>query len=393
MKSPNFPNNEAERLIAVKSYNIIDTLPERDYDNLTELAATICNVPIALITVLDKDRNYFKSRYGMALTETPRNVSFCGHAILEDNIFIVEDVNKDERFFDNPLANEQNIAFYAGVPLVNEEGYKLGTICVYDFKPRKLNASQIKAIKTLGQQVVNLFELKKRNDNLNTVKAELEQRNDQLKSFASLVSHDLKSPLSNIISLTDLLKEENQNNLSEDSLLYLEYIEDSTTILKDYIDGMLLYYTTNELLNSKKEDIQLKSIIEDIKQIHIGNNVKILYDNAIIYKVNKAAITQILMNLVDNALKYNNKTNRTVEITYEYQDSHHKFSVIDNGIGIPENELEQIFEIFKTVENDYSNTGTGIGLSTVKNLVEKLNGKISVTSKLGEGSTFSFTIA
>jgi len=393
MKSPQSPNNETERLLALNSYNIIDTPPERDYDNLTELAATICDAPIALITILDKDRNFFKSRYGIALTETPRNVSFCGHAILEDDIFIVEDVTKDERFFDNPLTKEYNIGFYAGVPLINESGYKLGTICVYDFKPKKLNTSQIKTIKTLGKQVINLFELKKKNDNLNAIREELEQRNDQLKSFASLVSHDLKSPLSNIISLTDLLKEENQNNLSKDSLQYLEYIEESTTILKDYIDGMLLYYTANELLKSKKEDVELKSITEDIKNIHVSENVKIVCNNILIHKVNKAAITQILMNLVDNSLKYNDKPNRIVEINYEKQDSHHKFSVTDNGIGIPEAELEQIFEIFKTVKNSYNNPGTGIGLSTVKNLVEKQNGKISVTSELGKGSTFSFTIA
>ncbi|QXP79273.1 MULTISPECIES: sensor histidine kinase [Winogradskyella] len=393
MKSPQSPNNETERLLALNSYNIIDTPPERDYDNLTELAATICDAPIALITILDKNRNFFKSHYGIELTETPRNVSFCGHAILEDDIFIVEDVTKDERFFDNPLTKEYNIGFYAGVPLINEYGYKLGTICVYDFKPKKLNTSQIKILKTLGKQVINLFELKKKNDNLNAIREELEQRNDQLKSFASLVSHDLKSPLSNIISLTDLLKEENQNNLSKDSLQYLEYIEESTTILKDYIDGMLLYYTANELLNSKKEDVELKSIVEGIKQIHVADKVKILYNDSVIHKVNKAAVTQILMNLVDNSLKYNDKLNRTVEINYEKQDSHHKFSVTDNGIGIPEAELEQIFEIFKTVKNSFSNPGTGIGLSTVKNLVEKLNGKISVTSELGKGSTFSFTIA
>lgn len=393
MKSPTFPNNENERLAVLNSYNILDTAPEKDYDNISELAATICDVPIALITILDRNRNFFKSHFGTPLTETPRDVSFCGHTILEDDIFIVEDAAKDHRFFDNPLINEQNISFYAGVPLINHSGHKLGTICVYDLKPRQLNSSQIKALKTLAKQVVNLFELKKNNDHLEAIKQELERRNKQLKSFASLVSHDLKSPLSNIISLTDLLKDENQNNLSEDSLQYLDYIEESTTILKDYIDGILLYYSADELLNSKTEDIELRTVMEDIELILISENDSLIYKDNLIENINKAALTQILINLIDNALKYNDKTERSVEIFYHKNDTHHNFSVKDNGIGIPEDQQTQVFEIFKTVKNDKIKSSTGIGLSTVKNLVEKLNGQISVTSKLGEGSTFSFSIA
>ncbi|REE25643.1 GAF sensor signal transduction histidine kinase [Winogradskyella pacifica] len=392
MKVPKFPTNEEERLIAVKSYSIIDTLPESDYDNLTELAATICDVPIALITILDKQRNFFKSHYGISFNESPRELSFCGHAILEDDIFIVNDAREDMRFVDNPLLEEQNVVFYAGVPLLDPSGFKLGTICIFDHIPRELSESQIKALKTLGKQVVNLLELRKKNTNLNLIKGELEERNTQLKSFASLVSHDLKSPLSNIIALTDLLKEENKNNLSDDSLQYLDYIEDSTTVLKNYIDGILMYYSADELLTSIKEDIKLSEIADDIKHILISDNEQLLFNDALIKNINKAALSQILINLVDNALKYNNKKDRTVEIKYESLLTHHKFSVIDNGIGIPLNQQEQIFEIFKTIKNDFTKSNTGIGLSTVKNLVKKLNGQISVVSEIGKGSAFNFTI-
>ncbi|WP_179347866.1 sensor histidine kinase [Winogradskyella pacifica] len=392
MKAPKFPTNEEERLIAVKSYSIIDTLPESDYDNLTELAATICDVPIALITILDKQRNFFKSHYGISFNESPRELSFCGHAILEDDIFIVNDAREDMRFVDNPLLEEQNVVFYAGVPLLDPSGFKLGTICIFDHIPRELSESQIKALKTLGKQVVNLLELRKKNTNLNLIKGELEERNTQLKSFASLVSHDLKSPLSNIIALTDLLKEENKNNLSDDSLQYLDYIEDSTTVLKDYIDGILMYYSADELLTSIKEDIKLSEIADDIKHILISDNVKLLFSDVVVKNVNKAALSQILINLVDNALKYNDKRNPSVEIKYQLLPTHHKFSVIDNGIGIPLNQQEEIFEIFKTIKNDFTKSNTGIGLSTVKNLVEKLNGQISVVSEIGKGSAFNFTI-
>ena len=172
MKAPKFPTNEEERLIAVKSYSIIDTLPESDYDNLTELAATICDVPIALITILDKQRNFFKSHYGISFNESPRELSFCGHAILEDDIFIVNDAREDIRFVDNPLLEEQNVVFYAGVPLLDPSGFKLGTICIFDHIPRELSESQIKALKTLGKQVVNLLELRKKNTNLNLIRTQ-----------------------------------------------------------------------------------------------------------------------------------------------------------------------------------------------------------------------------
>ncbi|MDG5491919.1 GAF domain-containing sensor histidine kinase [Psychroserpens sp. SPM9] len=394
MQSPKFPKNELQRLNAVKSYAILDSLPEKDYDKITKLIATICEVPIALITVLDQDRNYFKSHYGIPFNESPRDISFCGHAILEDDLLIVPDARQDSRFKGNPLITSLQAIFYAGVPLINPEGYSLGTICVFDHKPRQLNNTQIEALKTLGEQVVNLFELRKKNAVLEKATLELEKRNQQLKTFASHVSHDLKSPLANIISLTNLLRDDNTEQLSEDSNEYLNYIEESTTVLKDYIDGILLYYKSDELLKSNYEDVSLDELSEDLKQILIGKNDRFIFpENTVIKSINKSALSQILINLIDNALKYNDKPERLVTLTYDSDLFNHIFSVSDNGIGIPQDKQQYIFEIFKTIKNDYGKSSTGIGLSTVKNLVEKLGGEISVSSKTGQGSTFHFTLA
>lgn len=393
MVSPKFPDNEIQRLKAVKSYNILDSLPEEDYDNITELIATICDVPIALIAILDTERNFFKSHYGIPFNESPRNISFCGHTILEEEILIINDAREDNRFTDNPLLTEQNAIFYAGVPLKNTNGFALGTICVFDHKPRELNESQIRALKSLSKQVVNLLELRRKNAKLKKTKAELQERNKRLGAFASHVSHDLKSPLANITSLTNLLKDDSDSNLSDESITYLDYIEESTNVLKNYIDGILIYYKSDRLVKSKKEDFNLDEIYEDIEHILISNNDKLLYSNVLIKNVNKAALTQILINLVDNALKYNDKDERIVTISYQLLEDFHKFSVKDNGIGIPETEQDKIFDIFKTVKNDFGKSSTGIGLSTVKNLVNKLSGEISVTSEIGKGSTFSFTVA
>src|SRR5690606_518360 len=178
----------------------------------------------------DSDRNFFKSHYGIPFNESPRNISFCGHAILEsDDIFMIHDSRLDERFHDNPLVKELNAIFYAGVPLINPEGFALGTICVFDHQPRVLNDSQIDALIILSKQVVNLFESRRKNFILEKAKNELEERNKELKNFAAHVSHDLKSPLANIMSLTYLLKDENHDVLSPESFEYLNYIEESTS--------------------------------------------------------------------------------------------------------------------------------------------------------------------
>lgn len=291
MERPKFPDNEQQRLNAVKSYNILDSLPEEDYDNITALVASICDMPIALIAILDSDRNFFKSHHGIPFNQSPRDISFCGHTILGDDILIINDARNDERFADNPLITEQHAIFYAGVPLINPEGFPLGTICFFDHEPREISESQINALKALGKQVVNLFELRRKNIKPKETTVELQERNKRLTAFASHVSHDLKSPLANITSLTSLLKHDDASHLSEDAFTYVNYIEESTTILKDYIDGILRYYKSDELLKAKKEDVSLSEIADDIKNVLMTNTDKINALDRLIKNINKAALS------------------------------------------------------------------------------------------------------
>jgi diguanylate cyclase (GGDEF)-like protein/PAS domain S-box-containing protein len=164
MIAPATPANEQDRVAALHAAAVLDTEPEEDFDGVARLAAAICETPIARVSLVDGDRQFFKSCVaGGAGEGTPRDISFCGHAILEEDLFIVEDTLADERFADNPLVlGEDQVRFYAGAPLITKEGHALGALCVLDHKPRQLSESQQDALRTLGSQVVSQLELRQR---------------------------------------------------------------------------------------------------------------------------------------------------------------------------------------------------------------------------------------
>jgi GAF domain-containing protein len=163
MSSYPVPANETERLVALRSYKILDTKPEEHFDDMTKLAALICGVPISLISLIDTDRQWFKSRFGLDVEETPRAQAFCTHAIMQPKMFVVPDATQDERFAHNPLVTgNPHIRFYAGAPLAARDGHVLGTLCVIDREPHTLSDAQKQALEILSRLVIAAIEL--RND-------------------------------------------------------------------------------------------------------------------------------------------------------------------------------------------------------------------------------------
>jgi hypothetical protein len=394
---PQFPVDEQQRLAAVRSYNLLDTLPEKDFDNITSLTASICDVPISLVTLLDADRNFLKSHYGIPFNESPRNTSFCGHAILEEsNIFIVEDARKDPRFKDNPLVKDLQAIFYAGVRLINSEGYPLGTLCVFDTKPKTLTESQKKALIAMAYQVVNLFEARKRNRTLLAVQQELKEKNEELKNFAGIVSHDMKMPLANMIITSDMLRSKYGHLLDKQGQEYLDYIKQSSFTLSEYITGLLEHYESDKTASLTDEVFDSQDLLEEIIEllnINIDCEINLPEEN-IEMQANRAALEQIILNLVGNSLKYNDKKKIKIDIDCSEENGFYHFTISDNGMGIPKKELNHIFDLFATTGKLDRNgkKGNGIGLSTVKNLVTKLGGEIEVFSELGKNTTFQFSI-
>jgi PAS domain S-box-containing protein len=188
MKSAPLPVNESERLKALDALEILDTAAESDYDNITRLAAAICGTRISLISLIDQNRQWFKSRHGLAAPETPRELAFCAHAILEpDQLFQIPDARQDERFSDNPLVTaDPHVIFYAGMPLRDETGHALGTLCVIDNEPKTLSAEQQDSLQILAAQVEELFKLRKKSKQLQQAHQMLSKRQQAVDLFLRL---------------------------------------------------------------------------------------------------------------------------------------------------------------------------------------------------------------
>ena len=176
------PKNEIKRLKVLWDYDVLDTVPERVFDDLTELAAKICQSPIALISLIDEKRQWFKSKVGISVKETSRDISFCARAIEGEGLFIIPDATKDKRFADNPLVtSDPKIRFYAGAPLITPDGHALGTLCVIDQVPRELRPDQKQALTILARHVMTQLELRRHAGELSAVRRASAETDGRLK--------------------------------------------------------------------------------------------------------------------------------------------------------------------------------------------------------------------
>jgi signal transduction histidine kinase len=383
-------HTEVERLHALDSYRILDTEPDPAFDDLTTLASHICGTPISLVTLVGSDRQWFKSRVGLEVPETSRDVSFCAHAIEEDSLFVVNDALQDARFAENPLVTaDPNIRFYAGAPLVSSEGHALGTLCVIDRVPRDLTDEQRLALDALSRAVMAHLELHRQNEQLR----ELDRLKDE---FVAVVSHELRTPVSSIYGYVELLLGREPGPLTDTQERFLRIVRRNGNRLRGLIEETLLLAEAEAgSLPLTRSSVDLGSLVtEAMDSLRPGADAKDLsleteLADDVVLDADPARLGQVVDNLISNAIKYTPEHGR-VRARTEQRDGEALLEIVDTGIGIAADELPHLFgRFYRTTEAQTSATpGTGLGLAITRALVTAHGGVIEVESEPGSGSTF-----
>lgn len=397
---------EEDRLNALKQYQILDTLPEQEYDDLTEIAAQICQTPIALVSLIDENRQWFKSKKGMEASETAREIAFCNYAIQQPNELLeVPNTLEDERFSRNPLVlnNDTHFRFYAGAPLVDEDGFALGTICVLDTKPKSLTQEQIAALKALSRQVISLMKLRLQLRKEEKTIKKIKKLADERAAFLSSMSHEIRTPLNAIVNSISLMQDEPVSTQQKE---YLNILQFSSSNLMALVNDVLdLNKLDAHKIKLEKAELHLKELLRSIQSAHAsraeGKGIKLFteIDNRIPEVVigDSVRIAQVLNNLIGNAVKFtaegfvkvrlNLKTKTDQKVIINIQ-------VLDTGIGISTDQQKRLFKRFNQGDESITRKfgGSGLGLFISKNLLSLMGAELKLESSPGAGSNFSFDL-
>ena len=413
---------EERRLARLRMLSVLDTRPEPVFDMLVRVAATVCGTPIALMTLVDQDRQWFKANQGLEhVSETPRSMAFCDHTIRDDRVLEVRDATRDPRFEANPLVTgDPNIRFYAGAPIAMPGGERVGALCVIDRRPGGLSPQQEAALRDLAGvaqwallQRERLLEVailgdeaRRTADALRAAEAEVrrakeaaEAANRAKSDFLDNVSHEIRTPLNGVLGLTRLLLAE---PLSPQQRKYVQLADASAGSLLELINDLLdLGKIESGRMEMEQEPFRLDELLQPLADLYRlraqDKGLRFLVDlDARVPGVvlgDPTRLRQVLNNLLSNALKFTSRgefglivgragAGRGPDMV--------RFTVWDTGIGIPQEAQQRLFTRFTQADPSTARNfgGTGLGLAIVKQLCEQMGGTVLLQSEPGRGASF-----
>lgn len=398
---------EYGRLCALESYSVMDTSPEDSFDRLVQLAATHFNVPIALVSLLDESRQWFKAKLGLDVAQTPKKISFCKFTILSDEVFVILDALEHDTFCDADLVvGDPRIRFYAGAPLVTKEGFRLGSICLIDSKPRaQFTRGEEEDLLRFAKIVIDELELRKANLQLDREKTAAIIESKSKSSFLANMSHEIRTPLTAMLGMIELLKE---TNLSSEQFDSVKMLDNSSKTLRQLLSDILdLSKLEANKVNIERIPFDPSELMEEMVEFYCamaaskGIELCLKYDPVPPSRKGKllvgdpTRIRQVVWNLVSNAIKFTQHGSVIVHVKETPETAASapmtlEFFVKDTGIGMKKESLETLFEPFTQESHDTTRLygGTGLGLSIVKRLIGAMNGTVDVDSELGKGTAF-----
>ncbi|PPT77924.1 histidine kinase [Xanthomonas arboricola pv. populi] len=377
------PPSEALRLQALRSYSILDTPREAAFEDITRLASIICQTPIALISLVDADRQWFKSELGMGERETPLFKSMCAHALLDSDVLVVPDTREDVRFARNPLVTgETPLHFYAGAVLKTSEGLPLGTVCVLDRQPRQLSAEQVDALRALARQTMAQLELRRA--------LQVAEESDRYRSrLMAIAGHDLKTPLRTAAYAIDKMR----RHANVDSIPTLVTARDAINLVARNLDELATLAAASETVTPDLQLLALEDVLHAVlgvwRQPAIDKCLALRHvPTSLRVRSHPTLLTTLLGNLIGNAVKYTERGR--VLVGARRRPGHAVVEIIDSGIGLNLDHPDQVFQAFR--QADPRSDGLGIGLWIVHRTAETLGCEVDVRSRPGGGTCFSVRI-
>jgi signal transduction histidine kinase len=392
MKAP-LPDNEIERLAALYSLDILDSPPEKDFDDIVALAAGVCETPMSAVSLVDADREWAKASTGVELAETSRDVSFCAHAILGRDLMVIPDAREDVRFADNPIVTATNgIRFYAGAPLLTTDGFALGTLCVMDTVPRRLDVEQQQALRALARQVTAQLELRRYAFALANTTArlqELERRKDDL---AGLVGGELRSSLRLMSAYLERLGDTGFHDMEMADLVgrataahcrgFRELIDHLTTMADAGLGGDSLHMRQCDLTRVTQRAVEAVRPIAASKHIWIlnqagGPSLPIIAD--------PVRLEQVLTHLLFAAVKYTPEGGR-VRVGTEMESGP---TVRLDDMDLPDGMRPDLFPhlYYGAIVNPADVPGPDRGLAVAKRILDAHHATVALSDRPGDGTS------